>query len=237
MSNVLTPELGVPLPDDAPYLDLRARAEAACNTLDDLQELGADIPPPNAEDQQIATALATSYAADPDKTSKEVSKKALKAPPTPASLLATRAILDEFGHAVVKHAVEIRNTVTNKLILESENPDPRVRIRALELLGKISDVGLFSEKQEITVTHQTTDELRQKLRDKLNKLMEPIDVETVDVRMDGEVIDIEAEMGLKPESEPENDEKQPEDSQEQPQNNENQPQNNQTQPLDDKFDD
>jgi hypothetical protein len=212
MTTLLTPEIGVPLPDNEPYLDLKDRAQAACATFDELQELGASLPEPNAEDQQVATALATSYAADPEKTSKEVSKKALKTPLTSASLITTRAILDEFGHAVVKHAVEIRNTVTNKLILESENPDPRVRIRALELLGKISDVGLFSEKQEITVTHQTTDELRQKLREKLNKLMEPIDVETVDVRMDGEVIDIEAEMGLKPAP----DEKKPDESEKSP---------------------
>jgi hypothetical protein len=43
-------------------------------------------------------------------------------------------------------------------------------VKALELLGKVSDVGLFTEKQEITVTHQTTDDLRARLRRKLEKL-------------------------------------------------------------------
>ena len=43
-------------------------------------------------------------------------------------------------------SAHISGMVTNKLVLESENPDPRIRMRALELLGKISDVGLFSEK-------------------------------------------------------------------------------------------
>jgi hypothetical protein len=71
---------------------------------------------------------------------------------------------------VVKNAVQIRTFVTNKLILESSNPDARVRIRALELLGKISDVGLFTERSEVTVTHRSTEELRKSLREKLDSL-------------------------------------------------------------------
>lgn len=31
----------------------------------------------------------------------------------------------------------------------------------------MTDVGLFTERKEITVTHQTADELREKLREKL----------------------------------------------------------------------
>ena len=67
----------------------------------------------------------------------------------------------------------MRNLVTNKLIIESENPDPRVRMRALELMGKISDVGLFAEKSEVTITHQTTDDIKDRLRGKLAKLVNP----------------------------------------------------------------
>ena len=69
--------------------------------------------------------------------------------------------------------MHIRHLVTNKLLLESENPDPRIRLRAIELLGKISDVSLFAEKTEVTVTHQTTDELRAILRQKLEKIVRP----------------------------------------------------------------
>ncbi|MEK9896703.1 MAG: hypothetical protein VW518_09825, partial [Burkholderiaceae bacterium] len=83
---------------------------------------------------------------------------------TPPALALTHKILTTFGHAVAQDAVQIRHMVTNKLIEESENPDPRVRIKALELLGKISDVGLFAEKSEVTITHRTTDELRDRLR-------------------------------------------------------------------------
>jgi len=84
-------------------------------------------------------------------------------------------------------------------LLETENPDPKVRIRALELLGKISDVGLFAEKSEVTITHQSTDDLREKLRDKLNKLVKVEDSVEEAVIIDGESLNVDEELGLKDE--------------------------------------
>ena len=92
--------------------------------------------------------------------------------------------------------MQVRHLVTNKLIEETENSDPRVRIRALELLGKISDVGLFAEKSEVTITHQTTDELKERLRSKLALLINPERQYATSVVLDGEAIDINAELGL-----------------------------------------
>jgi hypothetical protein len=111
-------------------------------------------------------------------------------------LILTDSILQEFGHSVAESSAQIRYLVTNKLLLESENPDAKIRIRALELLGKISDVGLFSEKSEVTITHQSTDDLRAKLRQKLEKLVNPpSDIEEA-VIIDGDIIDVDVELGL-----------------------------------------
>ncbi len=117
---------------------------------------------------------------------------------TPATLLLTDRILKDFGHSVVKNSIQIRHLVTNKLIEETENPDARIRIRALELLGKVSDVGLFAEKAEVTVTHQTTDDIRDRLRDKLTKLVDVTPDDDVEdaVVLDGQTIDIDAELGI-----------------------------------------
>ena len=95
--------------------------------------------------------------------------------------------------------------VTNRLLEESQNPDPRIRIRALELLGKHSDVGLFTDRSEVTITHQSTDELKARLRSKLQRLIQKPDLPTDAVEIGGDVIDVDAEMGLntpKPASEP-----------------------------------
>ena len=197
MTIVLDSEVGVPLSVDMSYTDLRERAEAACNTALLLADNGLDIVP-NNEDRDVAAGLAVEYAEDPVKTSKKVSNTRV-AKMTPASLILTNNILQEFGQSVAESATQIRHLVTNKLLLESENPDPRVRIRALELLGKISDVGLFAEKSEVTITHQSTDDLRAKLRQKLEKLVNPPQELGNAVVIDGDVIDVDAELGLKPE--------------------------------------
>tara|TARA_R110000765_G_scaffold312263_1_gene405348 strand:- start:963 stop:1577 length:615 start_codon:yes stop_codon:yes gene_type:complete len=194
MTLIVSPELGVPLPSDTPYVDLKDRAAYACNTASKLAEHGLDIEP-TVEDKDVAAKLALSYADNPTKTSKKVTAKRA-ASLTPASLLMTNSILQEFGHAIAESAAQIRHLVTNKLVLESDNPDARVRIRALELLGKISDVGLFAEKSEITITHQSTDDLRDKLRGKLAKLVNPEEYEPDVIILDGEIVDIDGELGL-----------------------------------------
>ena len=136
------PEIGVPLCPEAKYIDLRERAEAVCNTSGLLSdEVFGFDLVPTSEDEAIAAKLAVSYASNATVTSKEVTHK---------------------------RAAELRPA---SLLLESEHPDPRVRLKAIELLGKVSDVGLFVEKTERVVTVQTSDELKEQLRNKLSKLV------------------------------------------------------------------
>lgn len=199
------PELGIEITPDMAYVDLRERAEAACRSIELLEEHGYVAPPENSEDKEVAGALTSAYAVNPVATSQKANNVNTSAM-TPASLQNVRAYLDEYGRAVVNHAVELRHTVTNRLIEESQNPDPRIRIRALELMGKISDVGLFTDRTEVTITHQTTDELRNKLRAKLQRLVSQPEVEDAKVAVGGDFIDVDAELGLetpKPAEKPE----------------------------------
>jgi hypothetical protein len=169
MSIHVTPEVGVPLPPDDDDLDFFLKAQAMAQTADVLKESGLDVEPDDADDE-AAQSLLKSYAVNPTVVNKEATVERMSAL-TPAALQHLRAYLDEFGKNIVTQAVELRHFVTNRLLQESQNPDPRIRIKALELLGKHSDVGLFTERSEITVTHQSTDELREKLREKLQKLI------------------------------------------------------------------
>jgi hypothetical protein len=154
----ITPEVGIPPVAPEKYLDLRERAIAACETAKDLQSYGLDLDTVTPHDEEVAHLLAAAYAKDPEHASKTVTDARL-CDMTPASLVLTGSILDEFGRLVVKDSQRLRYLVTNKLIIESENPDARVRLRALEMLGKISDVGLFTEKKEIEITHRSSAEL------------------------------------------------------------------------------
>ena len=187
------PELGVEIVESSSLSDLKDTTAAAHNTANKLAEHGLEITP-TKEDKENAAKLVSAYAENPEKTSKKITVKRAAAL-TPASLIVTDKILKEFGRSVVESSVQIRHLVTNKLLLESENPDPRVRMRALELLGKISDVALFAEKSEVTITHQSTDDLRDKLKTKLEKLV------VGEVIEGAVIIDVAEELGL---DEPEN---------------------------------
>jgi len=149
---------------------LPEKVRVLANTAKLLADEGLDIPEETRDGVKFAQ-LAADFACDPEEATKRVSDKDLTTL-KPASLIQADAILTEFGKQVVHSTTMLRHTITNKLLLETENPDPRVRLKALEMLGKISDVGLFAEKTEITVTHQTTDELRDVLREKLEALRE-----------------------------------------------------------------
>ena len=189
-------QTNVPVPADNPSIPLADRIAAAAETTKLLAEHGLEIEASNA-DRNNAAAIATAFAEDPVKTAKKATPRRTAAL-TPATLLLTDRILKDFGHSVVKNSIQIRHLVTNKLIEETENPDARIRIRALELLGKVSDVGLFAEKAEVTVTHQTTDDIRDRLRDKLTKLVDVTPDDDVEdaVILDGQTIDIDAELGI-----------------------------------------
>jgi hypothetical protein len=65
----------------------------------------------------------------------------------------------------------LRRFITNKLIEDAGLADPRHRLKALELLGKISDVGLFAEKTEITVKNLTNEDLELQIKSKLYKIL------------------------------------------------------------------
>lgn len=83
-----------------------------------------------------------------------------------------QSLLAEYDKKVVQSAAQLRTYVTNKLIAETDNADPRIRMRALELLGKVSDVGLFTDKTEVTMRHRPTEEIEQLLRERLTKVIE-----------------------------------------------------------------
>lgn len=184
------PDLSIPFPDDNPVLaNFIEKAQAACNTAE-LLEL--DMEP---TEQDLSTAENAVYAVAENE--EKANKKLVKQDQKPAVYKSVKSILDEYSLRVVDNAMQIRLLVTNKLILDSDSPDDRTRLRALEMLGKITDVGLFTEKSEVTITHRSTEDLVNSIRNKIHRLMHPDDVTDVNaVEVNGETIDVDAELGL-----------------------------------------
>jgi hypothetical protein len=88
----------------------------------------------------------------------------------PGVMLKLEALLTQYDYSLLEDAAKIRNFVTNKLIEETNDPDPRIRLKAYELLGKITEVGLFTERSEVLVTHRPSEDLEALLREKLARL-------------------------------------------------------------------
>ena len=93
------------------------------------------------------------------------------------------ALLTAYDYDLLADATRIRNYVVNKLIQEADGEEGRIRIKALELLGKLTEVAAFTDRQEISITHQTTEDLQSKLRERLNELIEVEDVEIVEDKL------------------------------------------------------
>jgi hypothetical protein len=143
------------------FEDLQARINAAFNSLAEIADTV------EVTDDDISTARSVF-------TGAELPSNTLLS--SPGTVVHLKAILDEYDKVVVQTAAQLRVYVTNKLIMDSTNPDPRIRLKCYELLGKISDVGLFTDKTEVTMRHRPTEELEQLLRERLMKTLDAADI-------------------------------------------------------------
>lgn len=189
MPIVITPEVGIPLPFDTTPQELsefRQKANAYFNTVQDLIKNGGQV---SITDEDKATAHKI-FAEN-------------KLPPirelTPGTIVNLEAILSEWDHEVLNVSHRLRNYVTNKLIQDSTLEDPKYRLKALEMLGRVSSVGLFSDKVEVNVTHRSLSDIETELKKTLAIYMgeaERIDAPKV---ISLEELDYDAEMGIEPE--------------------------------------
>jgi len=168
----ITPEAHVPITNfTISALPMLERARLACNTIRAI--FPDDTGEPTDEEKGIAQEafVTMTTAKTPTFT------PAVVATYPNASMRYLETMLSEYDHELINSAVRIREFTKNKLLLEAENPDGRIRIRALELLGKMKDVGLFTDRIEITHKTKTDDELNAELSLKIEKYMGTVERE------------------------------------------------------------
>ena len=102
-----------------------------------------------------------------------VKKNTLANAKTPESVKRIVGMLSSYDWQFVEESQRIRGFIVTKLLEEAEeHPDAKVRLRALELLGKVTDVGLFSERVEIKKTDISDADLDAQIKAKLEKFVE-----------------------------------------------------------------
>jgi hypothetical protein len=67
--------------------------------------------------------------------------------------------------------------------------DTKFELRALELLGKHSDIGLFTERSEITINYKTPEALEDAIKERVKRLLNAdiIDVTPLGMNLDEEL--------------------------------------------------
>lgn len=84
----------------------------------------------------------------------------------------TKEFLKQYAVEYEHSPARIRVALMNKLLELANSGDPKAELKAIELIGKMSDIGVFTERTEITVTHKNSKELENSIREKLERIVQ-----------------------------------------------------------------
>ena len=187
MSLTITPDTNTPTPfDDDPDIveDNRRSVNIAFNTIESLIAAGALMPEVTDEDSRKAhEIMATGKALNVSRAS-------------PGTVIKLEAMLTEYDHEFLNATKRFENYITNKILLETGDEDPKVRLKALELLGKRRGVNLFSDQLEVTIKSKPSEEIEERLNRVLGQYLDKqADIEDVE-ELDLLSIDLDKEFGL-----------------------------------------
>ena len=134
----------VPSDQDVPLIqnvegtprDIAAKLDVFFNTASFIQEAGGDV----VVDDEART------------ESRAIFSGADQAPPTPTSsavAMHLKALVNEYDYQVLESNIQARQYIVNRLLDLSDprkETKPMEQLKALELLGKVSEIGLFTER-------------------------------------------------------------------------------------------
>jgi hypothetical protein len=124
-----------------------------------------------------------------------IKRKKTKNLTLPSTALAAASFLRTYGQQLAMDTAEARAAITNKLMEIANCGDPRYELKALELLGKHSDIGIFTQRSEITINYKNPADLENEIKERVKRLLNASVVETISLEdsLDEELGIFEAE--------------------------------------------
>lgn len=173
MAVELDPTKEVPLPytEAADKNDtFKEDLEVTANTITALEQLGAPLE--IEADDALKTAELLKSA---------LKKQDSKALAQPMVAFGAKEFVRTYSARLAVEVSDIRTALTNKLLELANCGDPRFELKALELLGKHSDIALFTERSEVTVNYKNANDLESAIKDRIRRLLHSsaIDVEPI----------------------------------------------------------
>jgi hypothetical protein len=186
----VVPEVTIPIPVDLTPQEAKTmleRTRAAFNTASFLIANGHEVDKSKMRSAQQESAK--QFTGNPT---------AQRRPYNTETALWLDDLLQRYNNAIVEDTVRLKTYVTTRLVEESDGEKAADRLRALESLGKLTQLGLFADKVEISVTHRTTDELKEELNKKLSRYMGVAEeVKEIKEKEKAQVLDLDEELGRK----------------------------------------
>ena len=179
----LVPEIDshIPLPASAteamPDLSPREELEMRARTIKLISDLTGKPISPDEMQRGKAVELAQSMMGD----DKQASTLSIYPNETIAYLAGMVAQHDVM---VVKELADLKKYVVNKLVVETEHPDAKIRLTALRALGEVDGVDAFKKRSEVTHKQQSIEEVERELLETLAKLeRRTVDVTAIEVNL------------------------------------------------------
>jgi hypothetical protein len=110
---------------------------------------------------------------------------------SPAAATAARGFLQEYGRSLAVDAAQVRTALTNKLLEIADCGEIKYELKAIELLGKHSDIGLFTERSEININYNSPESLEKAIKDRVKRLL---NADVIDMKPLG--MDLDEELGI-----------------------------------------
>ena len=109
----------------------------------------------------------------------------------PTVALGAAEFMQVYGRQLAIDANQVRTAITHKLLEIANCGDTKHELRALELLGKHVDIGLFSDKSEVTVRYSDPGSLETAIKERIKRLLGGECAEITPY-----TIDLDAELGV-----------------------------------------
>jgi hypothetical protein len=127
-----------------------------------------------AQEEKTADAFNALIRSDPN------AKNRLLQLDLPEEIKAAVGMVTAYQWKFVEQAESLRSMSVAKIVKETDHPDARIRLKALEMLGKVTEVALFTERVSVKSEDVTDEELDARIKEKLGRYMGAVDVVDVE---------------------------------------------------------
>ena len=169
------------LPDNTPFTELDTTTPAQTlnsqkKTSDWLAQFDDDDAATltEAQEEKVTDTFNALTRSDPN------AKQRLLELDLPEEIKAAIGMVTAYQWKFVEQAENLRSLAVSKIVKEIEHPDARIRLKALEMLGKVTEVALFTDRIAVKSEDVTDEELDARIKEKLGRYMGTVDVVDVE---------------------------------------------------------